>query len=230
MSEGTTKGTLGKPALTYIQECNMERRLGRSLTDESNARPLSWGKLLERRVFDVMGTAYKLCSLETIPHPTIKCWAGSPDALKFDEGGTVCDIKAPLTLKSFCQLADCKSMQEVRKAHKDGDKFYYQLVSNAIITSCQFAELIVYMPYRSELDEIRYMASHTNLSNPARFSWIAWGTDDDLPWLPDGGHYKNLNVIRFEVPEADKIALTERVIMASEKLEEFKEVKALETA
>lgn len=32
-----------------------------------------------------------------------------------------------------------------------------------------------------------------------------------LAYLPDGGHYKNLNIFRFEVPIADKEFLTERI-------------------
>jgi len=56
----------GKPALTYIEEKNMERILGRSLATESDARPLQWGKLCERFVFESLSTAYTLCSDVTL--------------------------------------------------------------------------------------------------------------------------------------------------------------------
>ncbi len=39
-----------------------------------------------------------------------------------------------------------------------------------------------------------------------------------MPYLIEGGHYKNLNIIRFEVSEEDKKALTERVIKAGKML------------
>jgi hypothetical protein len=95
--------SFGKPALTYIEEKNMERRLGRSLDEEKSARALTWGKLLETRVFDLLGLEYVPLWKDTIVHPAIPFWAGSPDAEKPD---TICDTKCPMTLKSFCQLVD----------------------------------------------------------------------------------------------------------------------------
>ncbi len=52
VSKGKEKGSFGKPALTYIEECNMERRLLRSVTDDVSARPLSWGLLVENIAFE----------------------------------------------------------------------------------------------------------------------------------------------------------------------------------
>jgi hypothetical protein len=217
--------SFGKPALTYIDECNMERRLGRSLTDESNARPLTWGKLLEKRCFDLLTTEYRLSSLDTLMHPTITYWAGSPDGNKFDEGGTVIDIKCPLTLKSFCQLVDSKDIGELRDNHKDGEKFYWQLVSNAILTDCNHAELIVYVPYLKELNEIRELTQNYE-GNPNKVAWINWAEDNEIPYLIEGGHYKNINIIRFGVPQSDKDLLTERVLKAGELLIKVPELVA----
>lgn len=208
----------GKPALTYIEECNMERRLGRSLTKEESAKALTWGKLVEGRAFDLLGTAYKLSSQETIVHPTISYWAGSPEGNKFDEGKTVYDIKCPITLKSFCQLVDGDNcMANIRERHKDGEKYYWQLVSNAILTDSKYAELIVYCPYKSELDAIRdYVNNYDGDAN--KVAWIHWSADNELPYLIDGGYYKNLNIIRFEVKEEDKEFLKERVYKAGQLL------------
>jgi hypothetical protein len=229
MTNGKAAGSFGKPAFTYIAECNMERRLGRSVSEECTARPLTWGKLNEGRVFDLLGTEYKLCSQETLMHPTIPNWAGSPDAEKFDEGKTVIDIKCPITLKSFCLLMDpvlnekgevvyeAKTIEAIRENHPQGDKYYWQLVSNAIITGAKYAELIVYVPYLHELQSIRDYA--TNLDGDQRgYYWVSSATDDELPYLIEGGQYKNINIIRFEIPEEDKRALTGRVRVASEKL------------
>lgn len=234
LTEGKTKGTFGKPALTYIEETNMERKLGRSLCDESNARPLTWGKLLEVRAFELLGLEYSLVSKETVRHPAIDFWSGSPDGVKED---TVIDIKCPVTLKSFCQLVDplhanlsgMDAMNAIRNgyvdsaglahaAHKDGDKFYWQLVSNSILTSSRFAELIVYVPYFSELPEIKVMAQSVDTDLLSKHYWIAMATDHELPYLVDGGYYKNLNIIRFEVPESDKEKLTAMVLLAGKSL------------
>ena len=220
---GKDKTKFGAPALTYIEETNFERKLGRSLTDESNARPLTWGKLLEIKTFDLLGLDYSLSSTDTIQHPTINYWAGSPDGAKED---TVIDIKCPITLKSFCQLVDplyndltgIDAMNAIRENHKDGDKYYWQLVSNAILTGATFAELIVYVPYFSELADVKQMAQMVETDALSKHYWIAMATEGELPYLVDGGYYKNLNVIRFEVPQADKDLLTECVLRAGEML------------
>lgn len=221
MSNGKGKGSFGVPFYSYIEECRMERRLCRSLDAEVDARPTSWGTLVEKRVFDLLNTDYRLCSKTTIQHPEIEYWTGTPDVEKTD---TVGDIKSPITLKSFCQLVDPyikdgevihKSMtiEAVRENHKDGEKFYWQLVSNAVLLNKPWAELIVHVPYLRELEDIRILASSAGeLGEYTR--WIYHATDEQLPYLVEGGQYKNLNVIRFPVPDCDKEALKERVIEA----------------
>lgn len=211
----------GKAALTYIEECNFERKLGRSITDKASAKPLTWGKLIEKRVDKLLGDDYIMSCEETIVHPNIPFWCGSKDAIKHDEGKTVTDTKCPITLKSFCQLVDplydgltgIEAMNKVRETHKDGEKFYWQLVSNSILDNTKYAELIVYMPYFSELPAIKDMAD----GQPDCY-WITMGLDDELPYLLDGGYYKNLNIIRFEVPQEDKEFLTNRVLEAGKML------------
>jgi hypothetical protein len=228
-TEGKVKGTPGKPFVSYIEECNMERKLGRSLEGESDARPLVWGKTLEEYAFGVLGLEYKLCSQETLAHPDISYWFGSPDGLKFDEGTTVIDIKCPITLKSFCQLVDplydglsgMEAMNFIRAEHKDGEKYYWQLVSNSIITGAKFAELIVFVPYKSELNAIRELVKNYD-GDQQPLQWIYYAEDNKLPHLIDGGYYENINILRFEVPEYDKDRLTERVKLAGEMLIPFK--------
>lgn len=228
MTNGREKGTFGKPALTYIKQCNWERRLGRSLDIESDARPLSWGLLVEKRAFELLGLEYKLCSTETIQHPVLAYYLGSPDGQKFDEGGTVIDLKNPMTLTSFCELVHplyngltgVDAINYIRENHKQGEDFFWQITSNAILTRSKYGELVVYCPYKSELEAIREMAGM--IDDPAeqrKYYWIAQSDDDHLPWLPDGGYYKNLNVIRWEVNEGDKIALMERIQKGGKMLE-----------
>lgn len=221
VSSGKDKESFGKPALTYISECNMERRLLRSISDEVSARPLCWGNLVEMVAFDRLGMEYIHSSQETLTHPALDFWVGSPDGFKEDEGRTVIDIKCPMTLKSFCTFADCKDIEEVRENHQQGEKYYWQLVSNAIISNCKYAELIVYMPYKSELQEVRELAGQAPEDSLYKFFWIANANDEELPHLIDGGYYKNLYTIRFEVPEADKDFLIKRVMEAGRKLQPF---------
>lgn len=222
LSDGKTKGTFGKPFYTYVAEKNMERRLGRSLNDISTAKPLVWGKLLENRCFDLLGMEYRLMSQDTIQHKEIDFWSGSPDGVKLNPK-TVIDIKCPMTLKSFCQFVDCidigegKTIENIREHHPDGEKYYWQLVSNAILTDASVAELIIYLPYKSELQAIREYCEETDM-NPNKIAWIAFAEDDDLPYLIDGGYYKNIYTFSFDVPESDKKLLTDRVIEAGKLL------------
>ena len=102
-SDKSGKG-FGAPALTYISETNMERLLGRSLTDEVSSRPMSWGTLLEERVFDLLGLNYTYSSKVTDVHPEISYWAGSKDGTNEEGEKAVIDIKCPITLKSFVGL------------------------------------------------------------------------------------------------------------------------------
>lgn len=221
--------SFGAPALTFIEECNMERRLGRSLTSEVDSRPTSWGNFVEARVFDLLGTEYQFSGKETVVHPEIHFWAGSPDGQKNDEGKTVFDIKCPLSLKSFCQFVDATDIEEIRANHKDGDKYFWQLVSNAVLIGAQWAELIVYVPYKRELAEIREETGMYH-GDQNKIAWINWANDDDLPYLIEGGHYKNLNIIRFPVLDIYKEQLKERVLAAGQKLIEPVEIKEVPVA
>ena len=91
-----------------------------------------------------------------------------------------------------------------------GDKYYWQLVSNAILSNSKYAELIVYCPYASEIQSIK-----SNAEGQPNYYFIWAANDEDLPYINNDGYYKNLNIIRFEVPETDKQLLTEKVNKAT---------------
>ena len=220
-SNGKKTGEYGKPFYTYVEEKVFERRMLRSLDTEVNARALTWGKWIETRVFDLLGLEYTLCSQDTIVHPTIDAWSGSPDGIKHDEGQTVIDIKSPLTLKSFCQLSECKTPEELRENHKDGDKYYWQLVSNAILTNSKWAELIVYCPFLDELKDIKQECEDCEDSLIKKhLYWIVNAEDAELPYLLREGQYNNIHIIRWEVPQVDKELLKVRVEAATKILNE----------
>lgn len=211
MTNGRGSNTLGAPCLDYVKEKNFERKLGRSIQDENMARALSWGKLVEKMAFENLGHDYKLCSDETICHPEINCWLGTPDAIRYGTSAAVVDIKSPITLKSFCTLVECNTVDDLRNNHKDGEKYFWQLVSNAVLTEQEFAELVVYMPYQDELELIREMARNIDELNTFKYMWINYAQDEELPYLIRGGAYDNINVLRFEVKETYKAQLTQRV-------------------
>lgn len=221
LSRDKSGKSFGKPALTYIQEKNMERHMGLPIATESDARPLQWGKMCERLVFEELSTAYTLCSQETIQHPTIDCWSGSPDGITND---TCFDIKCPQTRKSWFLLTmggtatdsifhiiDGFELNGVQyPAHTDGEKYYWQIVSNAILTGKKYGELIVFMPHLEQLNGIREEAKFQGIN------WIAYSDDEALPYVNDST--KSICTIRFEIPQKDIDQLTEAVTEAGKLL------------
>lgn len=203
------KGTgFGAPALTYIDEKRIERRLNRPLKTESNAKETNWGTFIERRVFDMLSIVYDLKSDVRYKHPTIDNWTGSPDLITET---AVCDIKCPYTLKSFCTMVDSLNANTFKD---DKPEYYWQLVSNAILTDKNYAEIIIYVPYQQELSEIREAANLYD-GDQNKVAFLNWATDDELPYLIEGGFYKNINTFTFKVPDEDKKELTAAVERAN---------------
>ena len=219
MKDGKAAGTMGAPALLYIKQTNWERKLGRSLDKEVSTRPMAWGKLCEYVAFDLLGMEYRHCSQDTLQHPEIEYWVGSPDGEKLtDEGKTVIDFKCP-ELAAFCELSEIETGEDLKKIEP---KYYWQLVSNACITGAKFAELIIFCPYQSQLQGIREMVNDENvvpIDKIYQFLWINNANDEEMVYLPnEGSQYKNIKIIRFEVSEIDKANLTNRVLSAGKLL------------
>lgn len=213
-------GRGGKPSVQterYIEEKRMERRLGRSLNSDISARPTIWGSVVEKRLYSLLDPfEYEYCSNQTVTHPEINVWAGTPDFLTKER---VCDGKCPYTLKSFCEMADIAIANDAEKLKSDVPEYYWQLVSNAILTGRKQAELIIYCPYKSELDAIRDMVNDADDFDQNKVAWIYFSNDEDLPYLIDGQYYNNKYSLVFDVPSEDVESLTSAVLEASKKLE-----------
>lgn len=225
-------GDFEAAAMTYITECNYERFLGESIDTEFDAKPTSWGLLMEQLVFAEIGLEYVHCSNVTTQHPTIPFWVGSPDGFKEIAERSVYDFKAPFSKKSFvglvlplyCGLEGMEAMNAIRKGfvhngfkfpkHKDGEKFYWQGVSNCIINNCNWFELIVYMPMQKDLITINNL-----IADDPRYNWIKY-SPESVPYLSDDSRIQSKNIIRFEVPQSDKDFLTAQVEKAGKLLVE----------
>lgn len=209
-NDKTGKG-IGAPGLTYIEEKRMEMRLGRSVNVEAYSKEMAWGHLMEQRVFEMLPFGYELTSDRTAKHPGIAGWAGSPDLVM--PGVKIGEIKCYWP-KNFCQYADVLMKQDVALLREECPEEYWQMVSNAIIYEVDRAEAILYMPYLSELEAVREMAENYDGEDLWQYRFIAESPSSWLPYLPDGGYYKNLVTFEFEVPQEDKDVLTARVLMA----------------
>lgn len=207
--------SFGKPALTYIKTRGYEIMIQRPIATESNNRATLWGTFVETRVHNLLPLEYILCSQERLQHPVIQNWSGAPDLLKSD---TVCDIKCPQLL-SFCELVEIFKANDVEKLKKDYPEYYWQLVSNAILTNVSKAELIVYVPYDNEVPVIKTMMEDAD--DPEKWKSLYYTPQSELPYLPNDCPVMNLNIFTFDIPNEDKEFLTNKVNAANEIL--FKE-------
>lgn len=218
----------GVPALTYIKQTNMERRLGRPLDNEATARALSWGKCCEIVAHDKLPADYTFCAKTTLQHPTISYWLGSPDVTAFDNQ-VVGDIKCPMTLQAFCEMLDehidgndrieRMTIDACVRNHKHGEKYAAQIISNACITGAVEGHMIVYVPYKKDLDKIRHRAAALYEDGQREYYWIVAAGDDELPWLPDDCvGYRDINVITFDITPEMKQELTDVVTKAGDML------------
>ncbi len=208
---------MGSPAVqkTYIEERNIERRLGRSIDVAAHSNAMAWGTFLEQRVLDLLGLEYTLSSNETDAHPTISCWAGSKDLIVIRK--KISDIKC-YQPKNFAQYADALLTCDTEILKRDFPKEYWQLISNAIINQVPNAEAICYCPFKSELADIRLMAADYAGPDQWKYRFIYESPDSSLAWIPDGGYYNNLNKFEFTCPSSDKDLLTAKVMAASKLL------------
>jgi hypothetical protein len=203
-----------KSQLTYIEEKQIELRLGRSIKlDKHTGRPAAWGNFMEHFVFSLIGTEYIITSNDTDLHPTISGWSGSKDLIV--TGIKVSDIKC-YEPKKFALYTDVLMAGDIQRLKDEFAQEYWQLVSNAVINEVPNAEAITFMPYLSQLNEIRELASDYEGADQWKYRFIYESEDAELPYIPEGGHYKNLNKFEFEVPQEDRDFLTQIVLESIE--------------
>lgn len=214
----TVKGEVTAAFYTYVQEKMFERSLGRSLEMGAYSQSMSWGSFLEKRVNDNLGNAYIMVHKQTNVHPTHSFWTGSPD---FDcpSLGKIAELKC-FEPKNFASYVSALLSEDLEKIKKEHPKEYWQIVSNATIKGYSKGEAIVYMPYESEMEQIRELAedpdylSEINME-PWQVRFIVEKANSQLAVLPDNSKFKNLNIFEFEIPIEDKIFLTKRIIDAN---------------
>jgi hypothetical protein len=215
MTKGKGQNGFGAPAITYIEEVILEKKLNRSISPDTYSRDMAWGTLLETWVSKILikeDEKYELLSETTIEHPTIKYWSGSTDMVLL--GKKIGEIKC-YQPKNFSKYAEALMKCDTNYLKENFAKEYWQLVSNAIINQVPIAEAILYMPYASELVEIADFAADYEGPDQWKYRFIAESDKSALAYLPDEGTvFKNLNRFEFEVPSGDKDILTEQVLLA----------------
>lgn len=225
------KGGRGKndvfsaPGLNYIQEKNIERRMGTCLDGGAHTQALAWGNFMELTLYSILGTQYQISSKDTKLHPKYpKIWAGSTDVYTEDPRTkkmlSIGEIKC-YQRKNFALYTDCILKKDTELLKEEFPKEYWQIVSNAIINEVEIGEAITYMPYASEAEVIKQMAEDYEGEDFWKYKFIRDLPIEDLPFLPDGGYYKNINKFAFIIPQEDIEFLTSRILLASELLETY---------
>ena len=229
MSYGRGTKTLdntGKAFDSYVKEKAFERKIGRPLSLKTNARPTTWGTLVEEQCFNVLDLKYSLVSKTRYKHEELsEYWTGMPDLITPELIG---DIKCPYTMTGFMDLLDC--MQSVEDLKRIKPQYYWQLVSNGILCNRENAVLVAYVPYFKDLEEIQELArakyqkasNHEEIMYAKQFSWVHFVEDlNELPHLPNNCDISDVNLFEFVIPQEDKELLTERVKMAVNKLKQL---------
>lgn len=229
-------------ALNYIKEKVREYKLGRSINNNAKTSALVWGKVIEMYVFQdksKMPLRFRDGNLiGRLTHHEVERWTGIPDFLEGEpsKNSIVSDLKCQSSLIRFCDLHDnTVDLQTFKENHKE---YYWQLVSNAILTFSDKAKFMWYVPYASELPKIlEFVQSIDENSLPSDLSiWQVKRISDDIldfmdtgrqpafAYLPDNSEYSDLTTFEFEISQEDKDLLTSRVKMAVKELE--KQLKA----
>lgn len=218
MGNGKKAGEFSAPAKTYIQEKIWERKLGRSINVEKQTNAMLWGHLLEPMVNDLLPSEYRLTSKKRFAHSEIENWNGMPDLITKD---TVADIKCPEP-KAFMQLLDIFEAENKSTDIKgnifkeENPEYFWQLVSNGILTGRNIAELVVFMPKENRLTEILGLCENEeDFKMQEKFKRIFYAPVESLALMPDDCELNELNIFTFEIQEADKLLLAAKVQQAN---------------
>lgn len=214
----------GKPSqayFTYVAEKAVERSMQRTADTKVKVRAMLWGKLMEIVLFNLLGLEYKMVHKQTLVHPDYWFWSGTPD-LKTDK--KIGEIKC-YEPKKFGLLSMCLLKKNVALLKENFKEEYWQCVSNACLLGVNRAELIAYMPTKTELKEIIEQVQEGNflerngLDPTDYIFWFNENNIESLPYLPDDSPMSSVNSFEFDVPREDIDFLTERLISANEEVE-----------
>jgi hypothetical protein len=221
MDKPRSKGSLfSVGATTYIRNKANERMLGRSLDLGKSGSSAQWGLFLEQYVFSQFtGIEYKIMANESVIYNDYL--SGSADLIV--EGVKISDIKC-FEPEKFCNYSNMINAQDAERFKLEFKSEYWQLVSNAIINNVPNAEAIAYMPTLEELKEIQELAGDYDGADQWKYRFIVESPLHQLPYIPDGSKYNNLNKFEFVVPQEDKEFLLERVKLAGSELQKLTEL------
>lgn len=225
MTLNRKKDGFGAPALNYINEKNIEWKLGRNIRSSAGSQAAYWGYIMEKACYELLPLEYKLVSDVNFEHPTMpEYWSGSPDLMIGGDGkiAVIAEIKS-YQMKKYAQYTDMLMLGDIDIFRKNFAQEYWQIVSNVIINNADYGEAISFMPTKRDLLRIRDDIENGDMLErygyePWHYRFIVEKKITDLAYIPDNGYYNNITKFRFVVPEADKELLTSKVQEAKQLL------------
>lgn len=198
--------------MSYIMDKIYQTRMCAPVDSPDTGIASIWGLFCEKYVFQSLPTEYELLGDVPHKHPIYGAfWVGSPDVKNHRLKATG-EIKCPYTRRSFCKLVEpiyrglkgIEAINYIRENHSDGEKYYWQLVSNSCILGYDFAELIIFMPKESELEKLRDFLYCMKEDEQRKYHRLWMMEDERIPFIPESSEYQSMNKILFEIPDADK--------------------------
>jgi hypothetical protein len=110
-------------------------------------------------------------------------------------------------LSEFCKTHDAAT-KGYDTLKEECPEIFWQGVSGSILCNKPKFELILFVPYEKELNEL--VAEAREIDDP-KYNWIIYADKEELPYLIEGRYYKNLTHFEFDIKKEDKDFLTQRV-------------------
>jgi hypothetical protein len=217
-SNGRSKGDLGKAFYSYCKRKAAERMLGFSRRGGSSL-DTDFGHVAEKYIGEeLQSTGEYIYGYSDIPitHYSEEFepyWSGSPDMLSEN---CVWDIKCPTSPEHIFNLIGCDEYS----LKEDKPEYFWQLVSNSILTRKRYAGLTVFIPIKEDLEAILTMNRDNILSYR-----IEYAEANSFPQLGNGRENMRLYQMKWLVNLNDKEFLIDRVRQGIKEVERLIEQK-----
>lgn len=214
---------IGSAFYTYAEEVACEKFIERTSKTEVKKQAMKWGSLMEVVLFNKLGMGWTMCHKDTLLHPKYgHIWSGTPDLI----AKLICAEVKCYEPKKFGLLAMCMAKKDVKLLKKKFPEVYWQVVSNCDITKKKKAQIIAYMPKKSELEDIIDKIDQTDFLEDnglklTDYYFMNKENIESLPYLNDDCKIDSIQSFQFDVPEEDIDFMTDRVLEFEKEVDKF---------
>jgi hypothetical protein len=202
---------------SYINKVFMELQYNCPMSSYGDSRPTIWGKLLEKWYMAQieLGTP---TPTDTLTHPECPLWKGTPDMI-YKQEKMVGDLKCPSDLERFAIAYECKGdIDKLRATYKEGEKYYWQLMSNAVLTGSDKCKLVFYVPSEADIEEPKTGIRAYSDDGEGKHHWVLFSNYYELPHVPKESSLPNQVVIEWQVDKIERQQLINDVLSAADEV------------